>query len=134
MDFLPNDERGALLSRKAIQFTPRTTPSDLAPMLTRIWLGPMLAITTCANLTGLRQFDVEILFLQQRLHGLVVVVLLFSLLYWLRSLGQAGLHSVLSLATPVKKNVRGIIQVIEEVCNPDNELQPMTCHMDKLGH
>jgi hypothetical protein len=50
----------------------------------------------------------------------MIIIGFFSLLIAIAPLRRQGLILICHVDTPVNKNVDGIIQVKQEVCNPDN--------------
>jgi hypothetical protein len=81
MDFLTHLQGFTLFGCQSIQFATRNYAFRLGADADEDLARTDACNHTGANLAGLRQVDVQLLFVQQRLHRLIVViiVLLFSL-------------------------------------------------------
>ena len=66
-------------------------------------LAALLLFAAITNLAGLRQVNTQFLLIQQRLHGLIVIIDWFSLLVYIAPLGGQGWLLICHLILRLRK-------------------------------
>src|SRR5258706_5452363 len=104
VDFLPDFQRIAFFSRQLVQITTRNHALRFGANTNENLAMTNACYDTCADFAGLRQVNIKLLLVKQRLHGLVVILIkLFSLLIGIAPLGWQGLILICHLMLQLRK-------------------------------